>query len=115
MANHRQLSPLYLTFALAFPLQLSASFFSLALPSAAPLCYDSGLQRSHAIFFRAAEFIVPFFDFFALKGEALRMETSQTSRNGKPYLLPERPLNSIDDYIAIGGLEGLKRARSMPR
>src|SRR5579875_515754 len=40
---------------------------------------------------------------------------SQASRNGKPYLLPEKPLKSLDDYVAIGGLEGLKRARSMTR
>ena len=43
------------------------------------------------------------------------MDTSQASRNGKPYLLPEKPLNSLDEYIAIGGLDGFKRARSMTR
>jgi hypothetical protein len=32
MANHQQLSPLYLTFALALPLQLFASFFFVAAP-----------------------------------------------------------------------------------
>jgi hypothetical protein len=32
MANHRQLSPLYLTFALAFPLQIFASFFFVVAP-----------------------------------------------------------------------------------
>jgi len=32
MAKHRQLSPLYLTFALALPLQLSVSFFFVAAP-----------------------------------------------------------------------------------
>ncbi len=43
------------------------------------------------------------------------METSQASRNGKPYLLPDKPLQSLDDYIAIGGLKALEKARSMPR
>lgn len=43
------------------------------------------------------------------------MDTSQASRNGKPYLLTDKPLNSLDEYIAIGGLEGFKRARSMTR
>ncbi|MGB6233844.1 MAG: SLBB domain-containing protein, partial [Candidatus Acidiferrales bacterium] len=43
------------------------------------------------------------------------METSQASRNGKPYLLPDKPLQSLDEYVAIGGLEGLKKAYSMPR
>ena len=41
------------------------------------------------------------------------MDTSQASRNGKPYLLPDKPLQSLDDYIAIGGLKGLEKARSM--
>ncbi|MGH9731667.1 MAG: NADH-ubiquinone oxidoreductase-F iron-sulfur binding region domain-containing protein [Candidatus Acidiferrales bacterium] len=43
------------------------------------------------------------------------METGQASRNGKPYLLPDKPLQSLDDYIAIGGLKALEKARSMPR
>ena len=43
------------------------------------------------------------------------METSQAPRNGKPYLLPDKPLQSLDDYIAIGGLKALEKARSTPR
>ena len=43
------------------------------------------------------------------------MDISQASRNGKPYLLPEKALQSLDDYVKIGGLEGLKKAQSMPR
>ncbi|MHB8412115.1 MAG: NADH-ubiquinone oxidoreductase-F iron-sulfur binding region domain-containing protein [Candidatus Acidiferrales bacterium] len=43
------------------------------------------------------------------------MENSQASRNGKPYLLPDRPLQSLDDYIAIGGLQALEKACSMSR
>jgi NADH-quinone oxidoreductase subunit F len=43
------------------------------------------------------------------------METSQASRNGKSYLLPDKPLRSLDDYIAIGGGEALKKARTMSR
>ncbi len=43
------------------------------------------------------------------------METSQASRNGKPYLLPDKALKNLDEYIAIGGFQALKKAYSMPR
>ncbi|HKF53605.1 MAG TPA: hypothetical protein VKB26_14920, partial [Candidatus Acidoferrales bacterium] len=43
------------------------------------------------------------------------METSQASQNGKNYLLPDRMLQSLDEYVALGGLQALKKAVSMPR
>ena len=41
------------------------------------------------------------------------MATGQPSSNGKPYLLPEKPVQSLDEYVAMGGMQGLKRALSM--
>src|SRR5690348_18433953 len=41
------------------------------------------------------------------------MATGQPSSNGKPYLLPERPLQTLDEYMAAGGMQGLKRALSL--
>src|SRR5579864_7066060 len=41
------------------------------------------------------------------------MASGQPSSNGKPYLLPEKQIQSLDEYVSLGGLQGLKKSLSM--